>query len=80
MKAMVLGKLAPIEACPLKLKSIAQASADVAIVSLVSTAGEIALSLIVGKPEQKEMYLKMLNSAVEQVKKQLGHELKTRGI
>jgi hypothetical protein len=57
-----------------------QASADVAIVSLVSTAGEIALSLIVGKPEQKEMYLKMLNSAVEQVKKQLRHELKTGGI
>ncbi|HEV8387109.1 MAG TPA: hypothetical protein VGQ03_05760 [Nitrososphaera sp.] len=57
-----------------------QVSADVAIVSLVSTAGEIALSLIVAKPELKEMYLKTLNSAVEQVKKQLRHELKTRGI
>ena len=57
-----------------------QASADVAIVSLVSTAGEIALSLILAKPEMREMYLKTLNCAVEQVKKQLRHELKTRGI
>lgn len=57
-----------------------QASADVAIVSLVSTAGEIALSLIVAKPELREVYLKTFNSSVEQVKKQLRHELKTRGI
>ena len=57
-----------------------QASAYVAIVGLVSTAGEIALSLIVAKPALKEMYLKTLNSTIEQVKKQLRHELKTRGI
>ena len=57
-----------------------QVSADVAIVSLVSTAGEIALSITVAKPELKEVYLKMLNSAVEQVRKQLRQELKTRGI
>lgn len=57
-----------------------QASVDVAIVGLVSTAGEIALGLIVAKPEKKEMYLKAFNSSVEQVKTQLRHELKTRGI
>lgn len=55
-----------------------QVGADVAIVSLVSTAGEVALSLIVAKPELKEAYLKVFNSAVEQVRKQLRQELKAR--
>jgi hypothetical protein len=57
-----------------------QVGADMAIVSLVSTAGEIALSLIVAQPELKEAYLRVFNSSVEQVRKQLRHELKTRKI
>jgi hypothetical protein len=57
-----------------------QVGADLAIVSLVSTAGEIALSLIVAQPELKEAYLKVFNSSVEQVRKQLRQELKARKI
>ena len=57
-----------------------QVGADMAIVSLVSTAGEITLSLIVAQPELKEAYLKVFNSSVEQVRKQLGQELKERKI
>ena len=57
-----------------------KASADVAIVSLISAAGEIALSLVVAKPELKDVYLKTFNTSVEQVKNQLRHELKSRGI
>lgn len=57
-----------------------QVGADVAIVSLVSTAGEVALSLIVAKPELKQAYLKVFNSAVEQVRKQLRQELKERKV
>jgi hypothetical protein len=57
-----------------------QVGADMAIVSLVSTAGEIALSLIVAQPELKEAYLKVFNSSVEQVRKQLRQELKARKI
>lgn len=57
-----------------------QAGAEVAIAGLISTAGEIALSLIVARPELKEAYLKTFNSSVEQVRRQLGHELKSRGI
>jgi hypothetical protein len=57
-----------------------QVGADIAIVSLVSTAGEVALSLIVARPELKEAYLKVFNSAVEQVRRQLRQELKTRKI
>lgn len=57
-----------------------QVGADVAIVSLVSTAGEVALSMIVAQPELKEAYLKVLNSAVEQVRKQLKQELKARRV
>lgn len=57
-----------------------QVGADIAIVSLVSTAGEVALSLIVAQPELKEVYLKVFNSAVEQVRRQLRQELKTRKI
>ena len=57
-----------------------QVGADMAIVSLVSTAGEIALSLIVAQPELKEAYLKVFNSSVEQVRKQLKQELKVRKI
>jgi hypothetical protein len=57
-----------------------QAGAEVAIASLISTAGEIALSLIVARPELKEAYLKTFNDSVEQVRRQLGHELKSRGI
>ena len=41
-----------------------QAGADVAIVSLISTAGEIALSLIVSKPELKEAYLKAIGTGL----------------
>lgn len=57
-----------------------QVGADIAIVSLVSTAGEVALSLIVAQPELKEAYLKVFNSSVEQVRKQLKQELKARKI
>ena len=57
-----------------------QAGVDIAIVSLISTAGEIALSLIVSKPELKEAYLKAFNSSIEQVRKQLRDELKARRI
>ena len=57
-----------------------QASADIAIVSLISTAGEIALSLIVSSPDLKAAYLKAFNSTVEQVRRQLKQELKSRGI
>ena len=57
-----------------------QAGADVAMVSLISTAGEIALSMIVAKPDLKEEYLKAFNSSVEQVRRQLRQELKSRGI
>ena len=57
-----------------------QVGADVAIVSLVSTAGEVALSMIVAQPELKEAYLKVFNSAVEQVRKQLRQELKARKV
>jgi hypothetical protein len=42
-----------------------KASADVAIVSLISAAGEIALSLVVAKPELKDAYLKTFNTFVE---------------
>jgi glutamine amidotransferase-like uncharacterized protein len=55
-----------------------QVSADVAIISLISTAGEIALSIIVAHPELKEAYIKIFNSATEQVRKQLKMELKSR--
>ena len=57
-----------------------QVGADAAIVSLVSTAGEVALSMIVAQPELKEAYLKVFNSAVEQVRKQLSQELKARKV
>ena len=57
-----------------------QVGADVAIISLTSAAGEIALSLIVAHPELKEAYLKVFNSSVEQVKKQIRQELKSRKI
>jgi hypothetical protein len=57
-----------------------QVGADMAIVSLVSTAGEITLSLIVAQPELKEAYLKVFNSSIEQVRKQLRQELKARKI
>ena len=57
-----------------------QAGADIAILSLISTAGEIALSLIVSSPDLKAAYLKAFNSTVEQVRRQLKQELKSRGI
>ena len=57
-----------------------QVGADVAMVSLVSAAGEVALSMIVAQPELKESYLKVFNSAVEQVRRQLRQELKARKI
>lgn len=55
-----------------------QVEADAAIISLISTAGEIALSLIVAKPALKEAFLKVFDSSVEQVRKQLAEELKAR--
>jgi hypothetical protein len=57
-----------------------QVGADIAVVSLVSAAGEVALSMIVTQPELKESYLKVFNSAVEQVRRQLRQELKARKI
>ena len=57
-----------------------QVGADVAIVSLVSAAGEVVLSMTVAQPELKEAYLKAFNSAVEQVRLQLKQELKARKI
>lgn len=57
-----------------------QVGADIAIVSLVSAAGEVALSIIVAQPELKESYLKVFNSAVEQVRRQLRQELKARKV
>ncbi len=57
-----------------------QVEADIAIISLISTAGEIALSLIVAHPELKEAYLKVFNSSVEQVKQQIKQELKSRNL
>ena len=57
-----------------------QVGADIAITSLVSAAGEVALSMIVAQPELKEPYLKVFNSAVEQVRRQLRQELKARKI
>lgn len=57
-----------------------QVGADIAIVSLVSAAGEVALSLIVAQPELKEASLKVFNGAVEQVRRQLRQELKMRKI
>ena len=55
-----------------------QVGADIAIISLISTAGEIALSLIVAKPEMKDAYLKVFNSSAERVRSQLMAELKAR--
>ncbi|HXV45414.1 MAG TPA: hypothetical protein VD736_01960 [Nitrososphaera sp.] len=57
-----------------------QDGADIAIISLVSAAGEVALRMIVAQPELKESYLKVFNSAVEQVRRQLRQELKARKI
>jgi hypothetical protein len=57
-----------------------QVGADVAIVGLVSAAGEIVLSLVVARPELKEACLSVFHSAVEQVRTQLEHEMKARKI
>ncbi len=57
-----------------------QVGADIAIASLIATAGEIALSLIVAEPELKDTYLKVFNSSVEQVRQQLKQELKARNL
>ena len=57
-----------------------QVGSDIAVVSLVSAAGEVALSMIVAQPELKESYLKVFNNAVEQVRRQLRQELKARKI
>lgn len=57
-----------------------QVGADIAIASLISTAGEIVLSLIVAQPELKDAYLKVFNSSVEQVRQQLKQELKARNL
>ncbi len=57
-----------------------QVGADIAIISLISAAGEIALSLIVTQPELKEAYLKVFDSSIEQIRNQLEQELKNRKI
>lgn len=57
-----------------------QVGGDIAITSLVSTAGEVLLSLIVAQPELKEAYLKVLNDAVGLVRMQLEQELEARKI
>ncbi len=57
-----------------------QVGADIAIISLISAAGEIALSLIVAQPELKEAYLKVFDSSIEQIRNQLEQELKNRKI
>lgn len=55
-----------------------QAGAEISIISLISTAGEIVLSLVLSDPGHKDAYLKAFNSAVEQVRTQLRQELKAR--
>lgn len=57
-----------------------QAGADAAIASLISTAGEVTLSMMVAHPENKDAYLKLFNSTVEQVRVQLRREIKERKI
>lgn len=57
-----------------------QIGADIAITSLISAAGEVSLSMIVAQPEFKESYLKVFNSAVEQVRRQIKQEMKARNI
>lgn len=57
-----------------------QVGADIAIISLISAAGEIALSRIVAQPELKEAYLKVFDSSIEQIRNQLEQELKNRKI
>jgi len=57
-----------------------QVGAEIAITSLISAAGEVALSLIVAQPELKEAYLKVFNSAIEQVRTQLNNEVKAREV
>jgi hypothetical protein len=57
-----------------------QVGADIAIASLVSAAGEVALGMIVARPENRDAYLKLFNSTVEQVRAQLRRELKERKI
>ena len=57
-----------------------QVNADIAIISLVSAAAEIALSVIVAQPELKDAYLKVFDSSIEQVRKQLEQEMKERKI
>ncbi len=57
-----------------------QVDADAAIISLISTAGEIALSMIVASPALKEAFLKVFDSSLEQVRKQLTEELEARNL
>lgn len=57
-----------------------QAGGDIAIISLVSTAGEVVLSLIVAQPKLKEAYLKVFDNAVEQIRMQIAQELEARKI
>ena len=57
-----------------------QVNGDIAIISLISAAAEIALSIIVAQPELKDAYLKVFDSSIEQVRKQLEQELKERKI
>jgi hypothetical protein len=57
-----------------------QVGAEIAIIGLISTAGEIVLGMISADPALKDPYLKTFNSAVEQVRTQLKHKLDERKI
>ena len=80
MPAMEASRVAEVVDSLHDLIESKQVGADIAIVSLVSAAGEVVLSLIVAQPELKEAYLKVFNSAVEQVRRQLRQEMKARKI
>jgi hypothetical protein len=57
-----------------------QVGAEIAIVSLISAAGEIVLGMILSDPNFKDGYLKTFNIAVEHVRTQLRNELNERKI
>lgn len=55
-----------------------QVPADVAVDGLISAAGEIVLGMAVANPDRKDAYVKVFNSSMEQVRRQLARELKSR--
>lgn len=74
------GRVAEIVDILYELIESKQAGADLAMVSFISTAGEIALSLIASKTEFRDACLKTHSCPVEQVRNKLRHELRARGI